>query len=161
MGRLNVAGYIKLDRNILSWGWYKDANTMRVFVHLLLTANYCDGEFMGVTIRRGEVATSYPSIGKALGLSVQNVRTSINHLKSTGEVTARTYPKFQVISIEKYDMYQSGPTGKPTGIQQATNSNIRSKENKKNTVGPSELTELSKLNPDTTIAPWADRTRRD
>ena len=151
-----MAGYIKLDRNILSWGWYKDANTMRVFVHLLLTANFCDGEFMGVTIRRGEVATSYPSIGKALGLSVQNVRTSINHLKSTGEVTARTYPKFQVISIEKYDMYQSGPTGKPTGIQQSLNSNIRNKEGKNNIIRPSDLSEID---PETKIAPWAERRR--
>ena len=157
MGRLNVAGYIKLDRRILGWGWYKDANTMRVFIHLLLTANYCEGEFMGVTIHRGEVATSYPSIGKALGLSVQNVRTSINHLKSTGEVTARMFPKFQVISIEKYDMYQTGLTGKPTGIQQAANSNIRNKEGKNGIEEPTWLPELCQVNPETETAEWARR----
>lgn len=156
-----MAGFIKLDRNILGWGWYKDANTMRVFIHLLLTANYVDGEFMGVTIRRGEVATSYGAIGKALGLSVQNVRTSINHLKSTGEVTGKAYSKFQVISIVKYDSYQSAPTGKLTSIQQSSNSNIRNKEYKNNTDGydetPTQLPEMCDLSPDTVLLPRFER----
>ena len=46
--------YIKLDRNILNWRWYKDANTFRLFIHLLLKANIRDHDFEHVTIRRGD-----------------------------------------------------------------------------------------------------------
>ena len=128
-----MAGFIKLDRGILSWGWYKDPNTMRVFVHLLLLANYHDSEFMGVTIHRGQVATSYSAIADDLKLTVQNVRTAINHLKSTNEITCKSFSKFQVISIENYDKYQGGLTGKSTPTQQATNNiqEIKEYKNKK------------------------------
>ena len=42
--------FIKLDRNIRSWRWYKDPNTMRVFIDLLLDANISDRDFMGITV---------------------------------------------------------------------------------------------------------------
>lgn len=99
--------WIKIDRNILQWGWYQDANTMRVFLHLLLTANVKPHAFMGVMIGRGEVATSYSKLAKTLGISIRAARTSISHLKTTGEVTIKPHPKFTVISIVNYNSYQA------------------------------------------------------
>ena len=92
-------GWVKVARKLLDWRWYKDANTMRVFLHLLLSANVEDHDFQHVTIHRGQVATSYEALANALGLSVQNVRTAIAHLKSTGELTSKAYSKFQVLTI--------------------------------------------------------------
>lgn len=109
--------WIKIDRNILHWGWYQDANTMRVFLHLLLTANVKPHKFMGVTIGRGEVATSYTKLAKTLEISIQNARTAISHLKSTGEITVKPHPKFTVISIVNYTSYQANQQAN----QQATN----------------------------------------
>lgn len=99
--------YIKLFRSLQDWRWYQDANTMRVWIHLLLNANIRDRDFERITVHRGEIVTSYASLADSLGLSVQNVRTAIEHLKSTGEITSKAYPKFQVISIVCFDMYQS------------------------------------------------------
>ena len=76
--------YIKLFRSLQNWRWYKDGNTARVFIHLLMKANITAADFEDVTIRRGEVATSYNSLASDLGLSVRNIRTALNHLKSTG-----------------------------------------------------------------------------
>lgn len=101
---------------------------MRVFLHLLLSANVEDHDFQHVTIHRGQVATSYEALANALGLSAQNVRTAIAHLKSTGELTSNAYSKFQVLTIVSWDLYQCELTGKLTGNQQATNNNQRSKE---------------------------------
>ena len=109
--------WIKIDRNILHWGWYQDANTMRVFLHLLLTANVKPHKFMGVTIGRGEVATSYTKLAETLEISIQNARTAISHLKSTGEITVKPHPKFTVISIVNYASYQANQQAN----QQATN----------------------------------------
>lgn len=100
-------GFIKLDRKLLDWRWYHDANTMRVFVHLLLIASIKDYEFEGHKVKRGEVVTSYESLALTLKMTIQNVRTAISHLKLTGEVTSRIYPKYQVISIKNYNSYQA------------------------------------------------------
>ena len=112
--------FIKIDRNILDWGWYKDANTFRVFMHLLLTANIKAHKFMGVEIRRGELATSQKSLAESLGISVQSVRTAISHLKSTGEVTVSQHSRFSVISIVNYDLYQGNQQAK----RQSANSQL-------------------------------------
>lgn len=116
--------FIKMDRNLLRWRWYQDANTMRVFLHLILTANITDHDFEKITIHRGEVATSITSISNSLKISIQSVRTALEHLKLTGEITCRRYPHYQVISIVEYSRYQSMLTGKSTVNQQSGNSQV-------------------------------------
>ena len=113
--------YIKLFRSIENWRWYQNANTFRVFVHLLINANIEDCPFEKIVIHRGQLATSYGSIAVSLDMSVQSVRTAIEHLKSTGEITTKRYPKFQVITVLCYAQYQDVPAGKPTIKQQSTN----------------------------------------
>lgn len=120
--------FIKLDRNILNWGWYKDSKTKDVFLHLLLTANVKPGRFLGVEIGRGEVATSYESLSKSLGISIRSVRTAILHLKTTGEVTIKRHPRFTVISIVNYDSYQANRQAeRQTNANQATGNRQQSK----------------------------------
>lgn len=116
--------FIKIDRNITEWRWYKDSNTFRVFLHLIVTANFKPYEFENVTIERGQVATSHERIANTLNLTIQQVRTALGHLKATGEITAKTYRRFQVISIVNYDLYQGTSTGTSTGYQQADNTLI-------------------------------------
>lgn len=108
-------GHVKLYRRFANWRWYKDANTMRLFVHLLLSANFENHDFESITIHRGEVVSSYPKLASELGLSIQNIRTALNRLKSTGEVTCTSYAKFTVIAINNYNEYQS-LTRSPTGF---------------------------------------------
>ncbi len=100
-------GYIKLDRKLLKWRWYKDGNTVRVFLHILLTANYADSDFENITVCRGQLVTSYKAISDSLGISVQSTRTAIKHLKSTGEITVETFPKYSVITVKNYGLYQN------------------------------------------------------
>ena len=116
--------FIKLDRNIINWRWYQNANTFRVFIHLLMIANVSSHNFEDIIIRRGEVATSYDKIANTLNLTVQQVRTAISHLKSTGEITAKIYPKFQVITITNYNLYQDKTTGKNSLKQHSINIQI-------------------------------------
>jgi len=113
--------FIKLDRNIQKWRWYTNANTFRVFVHLLLNANIENHDFEGIVIRRGEIATSFGKIANTLKLTIQQVRTAVEHLKTTGEITCTRYSKFQVISIVNYDIYQGKTTRKLTINQHSLN----------------------------------------
>ena len=113
--------YIKIDRNIIRWRWFKNTNTLIVFLWLLLEANVSDHEFEHEMIHRGEVATSYKTIGISTGLTIQEVRTAILHLKSTGEITSRQCHKYQVISITNYKQYQDVQQGKQHNKQQSIN----------------------------------------
>ena len=125
--------YIKLFDRILSWEWYKNPNTFRLFIHLLLRANYCDLQFEGKTIGRGQLVTSLPTLAVETGLSVREIRTAINHLKSTGELTDTSTSKYRVITIVNYDLYQGSDRQndrQATGKRQASDSKYR--KNRKN-----------------------------
>ncbi len=99
--------FIMLDRNIMKWRWYKNPNTMRVFVHLLLKANVKDHKLYDLTIRRGQAVVSTESLAENLGLTFSQVRTALGHLKKTGEITSESTNQFQVITIVNYNLYQS------------------------------------------------------
>lgn len=99
--------FIKLDRSILNWRWYRDENTFRLFLHLLLTANIKKSAIGEINIGRGEVAVSYESVANTLKMSKQEVRTAFRHLKTTGEITVARYSKFSVVSIVNYESYQA------------------------------------------------------
>ena len=99
--------WIKLNRNITRWAWYKNGNTVRVFLHLLLRANVRASKFMGITIQRGEAVGGLRSIADDLDISMQQVRTAIGHLQKTGEISVKNYSKFSVFHIEKYEQYQN------------------------------------------------------
>lgn len=126
-----VSGWIKLNRKIQDWEWYKDINVSRVFIHILITANYKSSRYMGYEIPVGSRVSGYPALAEQTGLTVQQVRTVISKLKSTSEITVKKTPKFSIISITNWDKYQDTNSGL-TGDQQDSNRGATpSKEGKK------------------------------
>ena len=109
-----MSGWIKAHRALCDWEWYKDANTFRVFMHLLLNANYEPTRYMGVPIPKGALPTGRNSIASALGITPDKVRTALEHLHSTNEITQQVFPKFSVITIANWDSYQSEPQQIPS-----------------------------------------------
>ena len=100
-------GFICLYRQITQWEWYQNPNTFRLFVHCLLMANFTDGRFEGKEVKRGQFVTSLPSLSKQTSLSIRQVRVALDHLIMTGELTNKSYTKYRVITVVKYDQYQS------------------------------------------------------
>lgn len=99
-------GHIKLFRQMLDWGWYSDTNTVRVFIHILLRANYKESEYLGHKIGVGECVFGYNAWAETLGLSVRQLRTAIEHLKSTNEIRVRATNRFSVITVVKWEFWQ-------------------------------------------------------
>ncbi len=98
--------FVKLNRIILKWRWYQDANTFRVFVHLILLANVTDRDFGKITVKRGQLVTSIAHLSRDLKISVKSVRTALEHLKSTNEVAIKTTSKYSIVTIINYKKYQ-------------------------------------------------------
>lgn len=130
-------GWIKLHRKFVNWEWIDDTKTLWVFIKCLMLANFEDKKWHGIELKRGSFVTSYENLSsKKAGVSVRGVRTALNHLKTTGELTIKTTNKYTVISINNYDLYQSDD--KQTALnRQATDrqptttkeyKNIRNKE---------------------------------
>ena len=102
-----VYSFIKLSRKILHWKWYKDENTFRVWINLLLRASIKDRKFKTTNLHRGEAIISLNDLADDLGVSKQEARTAIMHLKQTGEIETFKRNGYTIIKISKYDEYQS------------------------------------------------------
>ena len=125
-------GWIKLHRAFLDWGWFSDEKMVRFFIYLLLKANYEDGDWMGVKIKRGELVTGRKVLSQNLQLPEQTVRTLLSRLKSTNEITIKSTNKYSIITICNYEYYQNfnseinqqdnqqTPNEQPTTNQQLT-----------------------------------------
>lgn len=99
-------GFVKIFRSLKNWEWSDNPNVLALFIHLLLMANYTDQRWQGQTIKRGQLVTSIGSLSQKTGLSVRQVRTCLQKLKSTGEVTSRTTNRFTVITVMNWGKYQ-------------------------------------------------------
>lgn len=100
-------GFVMLHRKILNWEWYTDANTFKLFVHLLLCANHTACRYRGNEVGRGEYITSLSSLATMSGLTLRQVRTSLARLQRTGEIDVKTTQFYTKITVLKYDDYQS------------------------------------------------------
>ena len=76
-------GFVAIPRGLTDWEWYSEPNTARLFIHLLLTANWSQKQWQGITIHPGELVTSQSQLAKKLNLSIMQVRTALKHLEST------------------------------------------------------------------------------
>lgn len=103
-------GYIKLYRKMMKWGWYTDTNAKCVFLHLLFLAQYEACFYRGVKLDVGQAVTSIREIATQTGISVQSVRTALDHLKSTQEITQLPHGKFSVFTVKNYSEYQGDNT---------------------------------------------------
>jgi len=130
--------YIKIYRGLTGWEWYKNSEMVHLFIHLLLKANFTDGRFQGIEVNRGQLITGINSLSECLGISKQTVRTCLDRLKSTSEITIKSTNKFSLITIVKYNDYQcfdakptSKSTSKLTFNQHSTNIQLTTIEERK------------------------------
>lgn len=129
------AGYIKLCRSLLKWEWYDDNNTKALFIHLLLSVNFTDGNWRGHSVKQGQIITSIPKLAIATGMTEQKVRTSLKKLQQTGEITIESTNRFTLINVVKFTFYQLGEDDsniQVTDKQHANNGQVTDKQQTNN-----------------------------
>jgi len=130
--------WIKLFRKFREWEWYDDIVTKSVWLEILLTANFENKSWHGIPIKRGQLLTSIQGLREGLKgkrkicpISTQQMRTALEHLKLTNEITMSTTSNYTLITINKYEDYQES-TKKITNEQQSNNKVVTTtKERKK------------------------------
>lgn len=130
-----MEGWISLHRKLLEWEWYSESGTLHLFLHLLLKANHRDKCWRGIVIKRGQYLTSIDSLSKELPLSPQQIRTRLERLKSTSEITIKTSSKNTIITVTKYENYQDDnkqDNKRITNKQQTDNKRITTTNNVNN-----------------------------
>lgn len=134
-------GWIKLHRQLIDWEWYSDINVKVLFLHCLLSANHEDKRWHGIEIKKGQFITSLEHLAIEVGLTVSQIRTAINKLKLTNEIAYETTSKYSIITIKKWDEYQTNDMQNDKPItnesqtddkQIATNKNEKNEKNEKN-----------------------------
>jgi len=130
-------GFIKVHRSIINWEWYHDINMHRLFTHLLYRANHKDNKFEGILIKKGQTMVGRIKLAEETGLSQQQVRTCLDKLKSTNEITITSTNRYSMLTLNNWDKYQLNnqqdnqqvTSKQPTDNQQVTtNKNVKNEE---------------------------------
>lgn len=130
-----MSGWVKLHRQFIKWEWFTDVNTCHLFTYLLLEANHKETKWRGHIIMPGQLLTGRIKMAQETGLSERNVRTSLDKLKSTKEVTSKSYNKYSIITVTNWDKYQQidqQPTSGLTSNRPATDQQPTTSNNEKN-----------------------------
>lgn len=115
-------GFVKIYRSMLSWEWHDDPITMATWMYCLMRANYETQRWHGQIVEPGQFVTSLAHMAKDIGISVRQLRTALNHLKSTHELTQTATSRATLITIEKWALYQSaGEKATQRATSKATN----------------------------------------
>lgn len=97
---------MKLHRNIQKWEWKSDPNMVALWIHILTKANFEPNRWQGITIGVGQLVTGRKQLAADTGISQQSIRTCLERLKSTNEVTIKTTANYSIITVTKWEDYQ-------------------------------------------------------
>jgi len=111
-----------------------------------LRANWEDKDVEQQRVMRGQFITSYGKIAEQTGLGVKQVRNALKKLASTQEILTNTTNKYTLVTVCKYDDYQSinkkgAIKGQPKGNQRATNNKDNNEEQYNTIIGIDDLFE--------------------
>lgn len=150
-----MQGRVKFHRKITERERYSDANTFRVFFHLITIANHKDWKRQWIEVKRWQTITGRIELAKQLNLSEMQIRTSLDKLERTGEISKKVTNRYSIITVVKYCDYndydlednQQITNKQPTDNQQlTTNKNDKKEKNEKKDIDLSFLSEEIKDN---------------
>jgi hypothetical protein len=138
-------GYVKLWRKSIDAGWLSNRKLWSFWCWCLIKATYKEyDQIVGcqsVHLMPGDFVFGLKAASKELTLSIQSIRTLLEFLKTSGNLTVKSTNKFSIISIVNWETYQSNEVenntqiNKPLTNQQQTTNNkqeVKEYKNKRN-----------------------------
>lgn len=98
---------MRLYRKITEWEWYTVPSMAHLFIHLLFLANQKDKRWKGILIKRGQLVTSATSLAEQTGLDKRTVSKNLKRMEATGEISKINHYHYSLITVTKFEAYQS------------------------------------------------------
>jgi|GEM_PF-3003344 len=122
-------GFVKIDRKLIHWKYFKRPNYTQVWMYLLCRANFKQGNSLGIQINPGQTFETYASISRNTGVPRSSVRNIIRHMvldrqldiKSVTDLDTQLDSKLAsggiIITIVNWHTYQDSEktVGQPVG----------------------------------------------
>lgn len=124
-----MEGFIQLHRKILEWEWYDDLPTCKLFLHILLKSNFKENKWRWKTINPWEFYTSLEHLSLETWLTRQQVRTAIEKLKKTWEITHEATSEYTILRLNNWESYNTQDNKRTTNEQQTNNKRITTTNN--------------------------------
>lgn len=126
---------IKIHRKLKERERYTDSNTFRLFFHLLISANHKWQKWKWIEITQWQCIVWRKQLSIDLLLTEQQIRTSLEKLKNSKNITSKPTNKFSLITVCNWELYQSNEdeiTNKHTMKQPTSNQQVTTNNNDKN-----------------------------
>lgn len=130
-------GWVKAHRSFLDWEWMRKGHSFKVMMALVFKANYEPNTYQGTLVDRGSLIIGRDLFASELGISVQQLRTILRNLESTGEITTKSSRKGTIVTVVRYEDYQASTnesTSKPTAKPTPPATTLKEVEEEKNTM---------------------------
>ena len=134
----NEIGWVKLDRRIQSWRFFRKSEYVQMWIYILTEANHEPTRWEEIDIASGEFVTSVERLSKGTGLSTQQVRTILKKLNGE-ELTIKSTNRYSLIKVNKWAEYQGSTkvankqsNKQITNEQQTANKQLTTNKNDKN-----------------------------
>ena len=121
---MNRNGHIKLHRKMLDWEWFKHPPTVVTWLTILMLAEWNTDN----GLKPGQLMTTSKELEEITGLSRQQIRTALDHLVATKNITKKLTKNAtkngMLITVENWRIYQHKPPKTNQESNQETNQDI-------------------------------------
>ena len=104
-------GFVTLHRKLQDNPIFQDSELLHLFICLLLDASHKDSRMIQngeeIIIKRGQVKTGQYLLAMKTGIPRGNIWRKLDSLKKLGIVSIKPSSKYSIITIVKYDEYQT------------------------------------------------------
>ena len=105
-----MSSWVKVSRKLLTSAIASKPEYLAVWLHLLLSANYKEGDFVAgrqiVRLKPGDLIFGRHKFSEKTGVSESIIRGALKALENLQQITIKSYSKFSVISITNWARYQ-------------------------------------------------------
>lgn len=116
-----MSNWVKLSRKLLTSAIAAKPEYLAVWIHLLLSASYKEGEILVgrqvVRLLPGQLVFGRHKFSEKTGVSESIVRSALKVLENLQQITIKSESKFSIITVTKWSFYQEES---PANNQQLT-----------------------------------------
>lgn len=120
-------GWISVHRKLKEKGFYHKSQYIHLWIHLLLTANHKPTKFFWngeeIEVHRGQLITGRKELSIETGIPETTIERILKCLENGHQIGQQKTTKYRLITIQKYEDYQSRTSKRTTSGQQADTNN--------------------------------------